>query len=442
MNDQIVWINHAGFDLRSQGVRLVCDPWLEGQAFNDGWDLASPSSFRYSDFEGVDFIWFSHEHPDHFNPRNIKKIPENIRQNITVLFQRTKDRRVAIFCEKAGFHVRELADWERVHLKPGVFITCTTVANDSFSFIETPQHTYLNLNDCAPANPASYWPRIAKRIRRPVDVLLTQFSYANWAGNPGETETMRRCAAEKRGWIDIQLRTFRPKQWIPFASYVWFCRTENFHLNEGVNTIASIFSSYRGRGPECVVLYPGDVWAVGDSFASEQSVDRYMRDLASHAKPLEFASASVALHDLESLCDRQQEKIRRENGSWALGLLARSGVMKPVNLFIRDLGLGITYSGLRGITNRNVPASQCHMELSSDSLADVFRFGYGSDTLMVNGRFRELVPGARLVFIRNFLVQRYNDHGERIPSLLMKPSFMKFHLSGLFKRQNALNQGM
>ncbi len=434
MNDQLLWINHAGFELRSEEFRLVCDPWMEGQVFNDGWDLISPTRFKYEDFRGVDYIWFSHEHPDHFNPRNVKKIPEDIRKNITVLFQKTRDRRVARFCEQSGFRVRELPEWERVPLKSGAFITCKTDGSDSFAMIETRQRTYLNLNDCAPAEPAKFWSAAARRLSRPADVMLTQFSYANWAGNPGEMETMRRAAAEKTESIDIQLRTFRPKFWMPFASHVWFCRMDNFHLNEGANTIASIFASYGEKKPPCVVLYPGDLWTVGEPFASEKNVKRYMADLAAHTQPLDLSPKPIPWHALRTLCAEQQQKLHSGNGRVALSLLDRSGFMKPVGIFVRDLGAGITYAGLRGIVDDNVPLQKCHIELSSDSLADAFKFGYGSDTLMVNGRFRELVPGGRFVFIRNFLVQRHNDHGRRVPNLLLKPQFLKFHLRGFFKR--------
>jgi UDP-MurNAc hydroxylase len=89
--DRIRWINHAGFELQTQGLRIVCDPWLDGLAFAQSWALLSETQFKPADFAGVDYIWFSHEHPDHFSPANIRSIPESARSGITVLFQKTKD---------------------------------------------------------------------------------------------------------------------------------------------------------------------------------------------------------------------------------------------------------------------------------------------------------------------------------------------------------------
>ena len=99
--DRICWINHAGFELQSNGLRIVCDPWLTGLAFNQSWALLTETRFQPGDFEGVDYIWFSHEHPDHFSPPDLRSIPERIRSNITILFQKAKDGRVDIILSQA-----------------------------------------------------------------------------------------------------------------------------------------------------------------------------------------------------------------------------------------------------------------------------------------------------------------------------------------------------
>src|SRR5262249_17264173 len=103
MSDHIRWINHAGFELRTEGIRIVCDPWLTGLAFNGGWSQLAETRFAPDDFAGVDYLWLSHEHPDHFSPRDLKSIPAPIRATISILFQKTSDHRVAKFCRDLGF---------------------------------------------------------------------------------------------------------------------------------------------------------------------------------------------------------------------------------------------------------------------------------------------------------------------------------------------------
>ena len=97
---KLTFINHSSFCVNHNGVVLVIDPWLEGRVFNNGWDFISKTKFSFEDFSNVTHIWFSHEHPDHFFPPNIARIPEEYRKNITVLFQVTADKRVLNYCKK------------------------------------------------------------------------------------------------------------------------------------------------------------------------------------------------------------------------------------------------------------------------------------------------------------------------------------------------------
>lgn len=319
MTDSITWINHAGYELRSGGLRVVVDPWIEGLAFADSWAQIAKTRYAYEDFAGVDYIWFSHEHPDHFSPGNLRKIAPEIRKTITVLFARTHDRRVAKFCEKLGFKLREIGDGETVALNNTVRFTLGMVHADSWCFIETAERSYLNMNDCVP--PLDYHAKLAAKLGRPVDVLFTQFSYANFVGNPGEDARMKRAAEYKLSQMRAQIAAYKPKILIPFASHVWFCRDENCHMNSGANRIEDIYTLFAGDASDCVVLYPGDVYTVGAPHDSAASIARYVADRAAHSAPLPLADAPVPRETLEALDREQRMRIREKMrsgrcGSW------------------------------------------------------------------------------------------------------------------------------
>lgn len=123
----IRFVNHASFVCEHAGVRLPCDPWLYGSAFNDGWDLIVESGFTVEQFADIDYIWFSHEHPDHFSPRVLLDIPKALRPEITVLYKQTSDQKVLEFCRKQGFAGRELHDRQRTDLGSGLTVTCSRV---------------------------------------------------------------------------------------------------------------------------------------------------------------------------------------------------------------------------------------------------------------------------------------------------------------------------
>ena len=97
-NALITFVNHASVIFSHKDIRLMTDPWLFGSAFNNGWELLSKSKFQLDDFAKITHIWFSHEHPDHFHPGVLSKIPEDLRKKITILFQDTLDHRVAKKC--------------------------------------------------------------------------------------------------------------------------------------------------------------------------------------------------------------------------------------------------------------------------------------------------------------------------------------------------------
>jgi len=47
------WVNHASYIVKWGNVRLICDPWLEGPAFNQGWGLLSPTKLSYAEFSSI-----------------------------------------------------------------------------------------------------------------------------------------------------------------------------------------------------------------------------------------------------------------------------------------------------------------------------------------------------------------------------------------------------
>jgi len=429
MKPEIIWINHAGYELRVGGLRIVHDPWLFGMAFGEGWALVSESRFDVSDFEGVDYIWFSHEHPDHFSPAVLKKIPEQVRAKITILFQETKDRRVVDFCARLGFPIRELRNGEKTQLNDDVAVTCGTVGRDSWLFTETADCAIFNANDCVGID----WNAVASRIARPVDLLLTQFSYANWVGNPDDTERMAQAAADKLREMDAQLAAFEPDHLIPFASYVWFCRTENFHMNAQANRIGAVHDRFKDK-VDTIILYPGDHYRVGEPHDNASAIARYDADWRRHDAPIDLADKVVPLDEIIALGEAEQRRLRDKNMLWLLRPLAWARKIRPVSIYLEDLGTGVRYSMFGGVVASGVERSACDLACSSASFAAMLRSGFGYSTTWINGRFRELAPGASLALSRHFAIAARNEEGDYLPGLLLRRDYVSMQLRRLASR--------
>jgi len=403
---RLTWVNHASFLLESDGVRLVCDPWIEGAVFNNGWKHISKTKMGYEDFAGVTHIWFSHEHPDHFFPPNLKKIPESIRRQIQVLFHETRDKRVVRACESLGFSVRELPDGMPARIAEDFkVINGVNELIDSWLLIFAEGKTVLNLNDCVfPRKPEM---QKIKRLAGEVDLLLSQFSYANWVGNPDDVAAQRSHAERKRSEMTAQIRAMQPRQFIPFASYVYFCHAENFFMNGSVNRIGDIHRFVTQElAQDTVVLYPGDEWEVGARRESGEAIRKYEADLSGAQKAEPLTSAQVPVSQLQKAMEDLREKCRSKNNFLLINAMA------PAVVRLSDLGVELEVSYRRGI--REVKGREPDLILSSDSLMYCIQTGWGGETLKINGRYEVPAQGNPERFFRLFRVPQYNSYGDSV----------------------------
>lgn len=383
----ITWVNHAGFLIEYGGVDLLIDPWIEGTAFNDGWALLSPSAFGYEDFSKVTHIWFSHEHSDHFSPPVLRRIPEEVRRKIVVLYQQTKDRKVAEFCRSLGFPVREMADGEAIELAEDVIVRCRPMpGGDSWLHVTAGAYELLNLNDCVINTP-----RKVERIKRlvpKVDVLFTQFSYANYVGNEDQIAKKRAAAVAQIERLKLQVNILDPRIVVPFASFVWFCQEENRHMNDQANRIDAVAEIVEhDLGRTCRVLYPGDHWRVGEPIDNGAAIERYLADYEAVKDRAALSHPAVPAGTIERAGRAFLERMRRENSRSAFALLHAVAYLKPAVIQVRDIDKAYRLD-LRG-RFEEVPggAGTPDIVLSGHSLMNVFERPWGPNTLAVNGRF-------------------------------------------------------
>lgn len=425
---RIEWVNHAAFVVESDGVRLICDPWIEGRAFDDGWAQLAPTQFGYDDFATITHVWFSHEHPDHFSPANLKKIPEAHRRRITVLYQTTRDRKVAEFCRKAGFaSVVELptAKWFRVATDFDVF--CRPLDNgDSWLAVRTPETTLLNLNDCIVRTKAQCDGIRAAIGGRGVDVLFTQFSYASWAGNPDDRETRRGAAAEKLDRVRVQAKSLAPRHVVPFASYVWFCHEENWFQNDGANRVGDAHEAVESLGARSVVLYPGETWEIGAPHDSRASIERYRPHYERVAASPELVrSPPVPAETLRTQADDFVRRLLRRNGA-LFRLARRRNPFAPARIRVADLDVVLEFDLGRGLVPTDTSGRPCDIELGSEALSYCLAHEWGGGTLQVNGRYRVPAGGDAARFHLYFELAEENNRGVAYPTLLARRLLGRF----------------
>jgi UDP-MurNAc hydroxylase len=435
----IKWINHAGFVTRHRGVALACDPWLDGPAFNEGWSLFSPTRFKPQDFAKVTHIWFSHEHPDHFSPKNIREVPAERRPKITVLFQKTKDGKVIRFCRDLGFETVELESGKPYKLESDFAVTCyrhgdanRTGGVDSFLLVEAGKTRLLNLNDYITENIAEL--RSIKERCKDLTVLFTQFSYANWVGNPGDDGSKRKAAVIKIVSLQQQIAILRPQFVVPFASYIFFSNSENFHMNSHVNKIRDIYDLISRTDAIPVVLYPGDQWTVGEKRDCEPALSRYGSDMEKAlGAPPQYNVPTVPLAQLMEEAEKFRKKMFDSHATVILHLIPGT------TIWLKDYLKAFTFSYRHGFREHpGISEDRCDISAISGAISHCFTLAWGADTLHVNGCF--ISPANKHGrFFSCMAPARYSNAGIRL-DLAVTVGAVRRKLQGIIPKATRFSQ--
>jgi UDP-MurNAc hydroxylase len=407
------FVNHASYVLRCGETSLLHDPWIDGSAFDCGWDLLVPSRFGAEDFKSITHIWFSHEHPDHFSPANLKAIPPEQRARITVLYQNSIDHRVAKFCKSAKFkEVIELEPNRWVRIAPDLEIVCTPHDNgDSWIAERTPNGLILNVNDCVITS-KKQCQKILDLVG-PIHLLATQFSYANWVGNPGDHKAAAAAAAEKLSWMKTQIDTFCPKYVLPFASFVYFSHQENFFLNEDMTRIDVAVNFIREQTSVApVVLFPGDRWDLGSEPPEVSSAIQKYTDARQKVLSQGFIHSSqrISLETLASHGKKFVDTLRKKNG-WIIRMLP------PALVHLDDLNATVKISA-SGVRPNPTPRATCDIACTSDALNYCFLNEWGGRTLDINARFQVPPRGHYWKFKTWATIANFNSRGEGFGQIL------------------------
>ena len=413
---KIEFINHASYLLIGE-IKILCDPWLDGTAFNNGWSLILPSEKSPKKLANVDYIWISHEHPDHFDPKFFTSIPEESRIKIKILFQWTKDKRVVKFLNNLGYATIELPLGKKYFLDNKNYLICDRVGVtiDSFLFIEFEGIKILNLNDCQIIND-----RILQNIKKTinhssVDIFFNQFNYANWLGNEDRSDIRRKWASNKVNQNKKAIDLFKPKYFIPFASYCYFSHVENFYMNDSRNSIDKwhdTFDQYNGN--KTLIMAPGDVWEYGTDHNSKTAINKYETQFK-NIKP-------------NKINNNVSEKVLIENGVeyaknnmpnlfLTLYLLIKNKYR--TSIFIWDHDQSYIFSYGKGLIIAEKTKESCDYEMSSDSLNFIFKNSFGAGTLSVNARYRTKFIDNRELSIR-FLSGVLFSSGLKLPTLIYR----------------------
>ena len=416
---KITFLNHASFIIEYDNIKILNDPYLSGSAFNNGWNLLQ--EFDHKEYlEDITHICFSHEHPDHFSIPFLKSIDESKRTKITIIYQDTFDKRVKSFCQKLGYQFLEFENLIEKQIQENFSITIGKVPfYDSWINYKVNGKNILNVNDCVIENP-SVANQIKKNIKK-VHTLLTQFSYASYIPENEQKEKALKCLEN----IKIQDEILKPNFIIPFASFIYFSNTQNRFMNKNINTIEKTYDYLtKNCNSNPIILAPNEIWDL--QIKDNKKSLLFWKNIYDNLNDLNYYEEKN-LYKLNELTDKSQkyiEKVYKKNNGLILKILYKLKILSPVNIFISDLNIYLNFSIIDGLTEISEnKLNDNYVKMDSNSLAFIFDYEYGLDTLLVNARF-ETFKTYKNNLIKSFAIGALNNTGR----------FMRFR--DLFKYLN------
>lgn len=262
---EIQLVSHASVVVTTGDTSIASDPWTRGGAFNNSWELWPQIDYDLAPVESAEFLWISHEHPDHFHPQTLRTFSDSAKQNIRVLFQKNNSQKMESAFKSLGFrHFQTLPHRKIVSISPATDVYCYQqgTMNSALAIISDGK-TVLNVND---AELDHHDLKLIQRDLGPVDVILNQFSVAGYGGaQPYEPHLTFDSKEVISNMFQVH-RGLGAKVTVPFASYVRFCCEDNAYVNKFANSPADAKSAFDEEGLDLRVLFPGNHLTVGQDY--------------------------------------------------------------------------------------------------------------------------------------------------------------------------------
>jgi len=417
---EISFINHASFVFFTKNIKILSDPWYWGNAFDSGWKLIYENPIEEVEtlLQEITHIYLSHEHPDHFSVAFFNKFKNQIiKNNISLIFQSTRDQRVYKFFNKLGIKIIQLnhKKWFEIAPNERIFLYKNGII-DSALIIETKDALLLNINDCD-FNDIELFKLNRLLPKNKPRIICVQFSYAAWRSNK---QWLKKAANYKLLRLSKVFRILKGNILLPFASFIYFSHQQNYTLNSYYNSPQQVSKYLSNHGIQHTFLKPC-LTKININYLlnkislqkiNKQGLDFWKTQLLKD-KPLIKANVS----EVENINSESilifLSKIRKNNNLaliWVIRYFSFGMIFGDTIIKIKDLNeyYLINFKTVKILSS--LPKNY-DIEILSDSFNLMLSTPHGLDTLSVNGRLREQRLNGFNKFIYSIGFQVLNSSG-------------------------------
>ena len=263
----VTYLGHAAILLEDGGTRILIDPWLTDPTYHGTWWHFPPLELGVRDLPRLDYLYVSHEHPDHFDPPTLSQLDKGI-QVVIPNFRRKRFRdRIAAL----GFARITEIDYATDFALNGDGLTLRLIGpdrpwDDSAILLRDGRTTVLNVNDCHLDEGT------LGRLGRAHDIDLTFLTFTGASQYPGcfdfpLSSKIERALYSKHSHLEEFVnwaQLLRTKRAVPAAGNHALLAEDQLFLNTPMyaNTPAEAIEALRAGAPEIegLQMNPGDTW--------------------------------------------------------------------------------------------------------------------------------------------------------------------------------------
>jgi len=398
-SNKLIFLNHSSLIVESEETKILCDPWFKGSAFNNGWRLLFEDSHNINQVK-YDYIWISHEHPDHFSIPTLNELTESKQ----FLYQKTSDRKVKKWLEQKHHLVTELEDGKEYDFND---IKLTSFISDGYDsaalFKFSNGDTILNIND-ARIELGDTIQKIKINDLDRLKIITIQYSYANWAGNEMDQDISFHQQNLVIDRITEIYKAFKPEKILLFASYVFCSHEENFFWNKNF-WLAYVAEKLCECGINIIIPQPNQIIKI-DDLVREDFVEKnrlaidFWGKKDDEATVKDHSKIDITFDEIEQSYCKWYENIWQNN---SLEMILNSkNIDFSLRVKLNDKNCVLELSLLKKSFIRST-SEIFDCIVSSETLIFLLKNNFGRGTVTINSRIQFSYDFAHRFFIFFFI---------------------------------------
>ena len=313
---KIVYYSHASFKVSSSdNISVLTDPWIANPIYGNSICLFPQLEICKEDYIDQDYLYISHDHPDHLCITTLKLFKKSIK----ILIRKYDDASVIKnkLIDLGFLNIIEMKDRETKKLSSNFEVTlyCDHTSTDSLMIFKDDNHCFVDQNDCL-LDEETY-----KEIGNKFDIDLGAVFYSGGSMYPGcfdyshekKVELTKKRIYDQFDYSISSMKYMKIKNIIPGANDM--CLVRNADFDDYSSALPIEFKDYLAKKKVDVgvhLMSSGDIYDFG---LTDFEYKRYFKSREEWKEKVEKYRNTSSIQDMNKKLDNWEKdnKFDEEN---------------------------------------------------------------------------------------------------------------------------------